>query len=308
MANTTTGLFQTLVVASSKATAALQYKNELVDFVYKDHETIEKAPGVGVTCNINIPIVNEGNAGNIGAGPLQIRDRTHDTASIPFDQNMSSAAVIRDFDSMRTPERLQEFYVQPMIEEVLRKINAYLAGFLTTTSFNVHSLISGAAADKFSRDDINSAWKLLASLGVPIDPMTTGLITSVNCYGNMMADTSFYQESIVGKSNAELVQQQAIIATQFGARILFDQHVTTYAANQELGIFMHRHAIAMKSMALPRTPGAQVIETYVPVKGKLSFRVQMQYDIVQQGWVIAVNCAFGAAVVRPNHGVVMATA
>jgi hypothetical protein len=309
VANTTTGLFQELVLP---ATAALQsplmLANTMLRRVYVQAQPI---PGsVGKTIDVNIPTVSRNDVVDIGSGPISITDQTHTNVQLVVNQNKSKALIIREFDQVRSPLQMRDFYLMPAIESVTQAINLSICNLVNTTNFNVHSSIT-AGADVFTRAQVAQAWANLRGIGVPDDPANQFFITSHVPYSNMIGDDAnkWITESIVGVSAAEAAQQRARLAPAFNAQIDYDQlFPQPTAGSTYAGLFFHRHAIALVPV-VPAMGGKSHVEetTYQPEGSGLTYRVQFWYDPREQGYVLHVHCIYALNVVRPNFGSYLVT-
>jgi hypothetical protein len=311
MANPTAGQFQTLVAAAQRASAALSFQNAMIGCIFHDYRPIATTPGQAVTLNINIPRVNEGDVKDIGSGPLQPADYAYDTVSLPFNHNDSTSFVIKSWDQIRSPADLEKLFLKPKLEGLLRAINRRLIAMINATTFNAYSTVSGVGVGKFARADISSAWQNLATAGIPVeDQGDTFLMTNATAYGNMAADTSFYQAFVVGEPAAVEAQRRSHLVDAFGAQIKWDQQLAANGSGFQPGLFFHRYAIAMVSAPTPSFDDPSIHETTIyPIPGvKLGIRIQMQASLKDQGTVVNLLCAHGEAVVRNNFGSYMLTA
>lgn len=308
MANTQTGLFQTLTSAVAGLKAPLMLKKSMLSKVYVHGQPV---PGtVGKTISINIPSVNEGNVVDIGAGKIQVADAVHTNVNLVINKNLSSARIVRDFDQSLSAESLRTLYLEPLIEEVARKVNRSICDLVTSGNFNIHSSITGGA-DVFTRVHVATAWSNLRGIGVPDDPANMFLVTHHLPYSNMIGDDAnkWISESIVGVSAAELVQQTARLMPAFGAQIDYDPQFPIPSGGTYAGLMFHRNAIAVAPV-VPVDQGskAAVMETeYQPEGSALTFRIQAEYNMAEQGTVLHAHCIYGLAVVRPDYGSFLVT-
>lgn len=308
MANTQTGLFQTLTSAVAGLKAPLMLKKTMLSKVYIHGQPV---PGtVGKTISINIPTVNEGNVVDIGAGKIQISDAVHSNVNLVINKNLSSARIVRDFDQTLTAESLRTLYLEPLLEEVARKVNRSICDLATSGNFNIHSSITGGA-DTFTRAHIAQAWSNLRGVGVPEDPQNQFFVTSHVPYQTMIgaASNEWTQESIVGINAAELSQQTARLMPIFNAQIDYDPQFPQASAGAYVGLFFHRNAIAVAPV-VPVDQGSKegVMETeWQPEGSALTFRIQAEYNMQEQGTVLHAHCIYGLAVVRPEYGSYLVT-
>ena len=126
-------------------------------------------------------------------------------------------------------------------------------------------------------------------------------------YGNMLSDQQFIYQYIVGDAEAEATQrvraQSADAATRLG---LYDQQLSPYNVGHNACALFHRYAVAGVT-ALPPPGGSQVIETTENVMD-LPVRVQIAYDVMNQGWLVHMHVLFGLAAVRPEMASLFQTA
>lgn len=305
MANTTTGLFQTLVAGMSQAAEHVKFRNAFLDTIYWDYQPVVATPAKDL--NVIVPTVSEGDVTDIGGGVLQPTDTDHSSVTITLDKHFSSSFVIKDWDQVRTPVALSQKYLQPRLEALKRKMNRSIALLVNTTNFADYTLVSGSGADVFARADLATCWYNLTNAGVPVDD-TANLffITNPLAYSNMLASTAFTQESLVGVSAAEAGLQRAVLFNQYGATVMYDQHIANYNSNKQAGILFHRYAIAGVT-ADPPAGGPGVDEMSMMI-GPVPVQVQMQYSMKDQGWLINIHCFWGVKVVRSAYASLLETA
>lgn len=304
MANSTTGYFETLVAAANEAQTSLKYTNAFSEWVYAGHKPVTAQ--IGQTLNVPIPTVNEGDVTDIGGGSITPTDTAHTNQQIVFDKHFSTSFVIKTWDDIRTPRDLYSIWLEPRLEGLLRKVNSTLFGLVNTTQFNVHSSITGGS-DTFTRANLGTAWANLTAYGVPTSqPNSMGFITHPAVYANMTSSTDFYQESIVGKDVAEMVQQRAMIADAYNTRIVYDQHFTPTSGAYPALMF-HKYAIAVVSANLPSANDPSVQETVALPRPWLPVQIQMQYSLRDQGMLFHMHCGWGCKVVRPEFGQYLVT-
>jgi hypothetical protein len=303
MANDISGLFESRVIPAGMAAAqSLQYTKSSLRAIYWDYAA--EGGEIGQTMNVNIPTVNTGDAADIGSGPLNPSDTSQVTVPIVLAHHLSASFVIKSWDKIRTPVMLQELYLQPKLEALLRQANGYVTSTFNATAFGYYPSVTTTVANDFSRANLSTMWSNLAGQGVPVyQPNNLAFITHPACYGTMLADTAFFQAYIVGEGAAiEALQRGALVPT-LNAKVLFDQQMPV-PGGKNTGIFLHRYAIAGVCAPPPSNEElGQVQEvTIYPVAEAPRFAVQIQmaYSIKDQGTVINVHTNLGFAVTRPD--------
>ena len=305
MANNLTGVFETLVVpAATDVKLTPKYKNTMLGRVYTDYRG--QSGTVGNTLQINVPIVDENNVANIGAGPINIVDTNQTPVNIVIAYKMDSARIIKSFDQVRTVLNMRELYVQPMIEEVLRKSNRVVANLATPTLFPNYATIAGGS-NVFTRLNISAAWQNVAGTGgAPVNPDDTSFVTDQTAYGNMLGDATqnFIQQYVVGESAAIAGQQKAMFAPQFSAMVDWDQQMPTSTAGKHGGLYFHRMAIGLLPVLEPQPEESYIRQTTIfpTADRKFPITVQMWHDPTQQGTVLNAFATFGVNVINPAWG------
>jgi hypothetical protein len=306
--NPTAGMMMTVLTALNRAQEALRFQNAFIRRIFWDYQPVVAVPYA--TLNVNIPTVITSNVTNIGAGPLQPQPYAFTTVPITLDTNMSNSYIVYDWDQTRIAYNLQFFFFQPKLEELMRAINQQIVAQFTPALFNAYPIFTGTgtAPGQMTRADITTAWKNLAQAGVPVDDVdNVSLIVQTGTYGAMLSDQQFIYQYIVGDRSAEEVQQRAQLRTQYGADVFYDQQLApfTTGAGNACALF-HRYAVAGVT-ALPPRGGPQVLESTEEVFG-LPTRIQIAYDMLNQGWMVHMHVLFGLKTVRPEMGSLFQTA
>lgn len=304
MPNSTGGIFQTLVAAATDASAILRFQNAFAESIYWDYQPINA--GHYQSLNVIVPTVDEANVIDAGGGPYQPADTVHSNFSITLDKDFTNSFIIRNWDEIRSAPHLRDAYIQPKLEEVLRKVNRSIATLVTTTNFPTYTLISGATDDVFDRANLATAWKNLAGAGAPVgDVENMFFVTNPTAYSGMLASTNWIQESIVGINAAQVAQQNARLSIQLGAQVKWDQHIAGFTANKQPGILMHRYAIA--GVTVNPISNAE-FKTIVFPKPNIPVMIEMGYSLKDRGWVVGMSCQWGVKVARPELGSLVETA
>ena len=309
MANTLTGIFNTIVLPATLAAAqAPKFKNAIHKRVWTYPQT--KSATVGQTVSIDIPTVDEADVIDIGNGDVQIRDGVHTNVPIVVNNNPSTAWKIPDFDNVRSPLDFQRLYMDAKMEAVLRKVNRSIANL--ATSFDAYTAITSTASNvnSFARKDVTDAWINLRTAGAPDSLEDNTFIAHHVPYGNMMGDTTWAQESVVGINQAEALQQGARFSPQYGVMIDYDQTMPLTSGGKYTALMLNRYAIGVVPIAptLKSAPGFLEESIVYPGNGDLAFHVQMWIDPKAQGYIVHIHCIYGLAILRKAFGSLLQTA
>jgi len=307
MANPTTGMLQTVLTAFTKAQQNLKYTNAFVKRIYWDFQPIVATPYS--TLNVNVPTINQANVFNIGAGPLQPQPYAFTMVPITLAYNQSNSYIVYDWDQTRIAYDLQTFFFEPKQEELLRSVDQIVVSQFSAANFPTYPLFTGTgtAAGQVTRPDVTKAWTNLAGVGVPLDDAgNVSLIIQAASYGYMLSDQQFIYQYIVGDSDAEAAQRRAQLRTIYGADTYYDQLLAPFNAGHNACVLFHRFAVAGVT-ALPPKGGPQVLESTVDLQG-LPVRIQIAYDVMNQGWLVHMHVLMGIAPVRPEYASLFQTA
>ena len=306
MANNLNGLF-TAVLTSATTNLQLmpEFANNFLDNTYTGYTAGQTATaGIGQSVTINMPVVDEANVTEIGNGPVVLKDTNQVPVTIPADKKFSTTRRIQNFDQARSPIVMQSQYLRPMVEEVMRAANRYVAG-VAYDGATVNATITGPASayPAFSRQNFAAAWRTLINQGCP-GANLIGMLDSTP-FSNIVGDDSnkFISQFIVGDKAAETAQQTARLMPVFNARLDWDQHCKTRgAAGTFGGLFYHKMAIAFAPFTEEGLEGSHIKRTIIfPTKGgNIPFMVQMWESGEGQGVVIHVALCCGAKMVKPE--------
>lgn len=233
MANTITAFLERLTGAAGEYNQAKVGRLSFIDAVYLDVRP--EVARAGQTIRIYFPDIGAftDQAGNDWA-PADINPGYVDVA---FGERPGYAILIRDFEQFQTATSIIQQYLDPMYKRAMEYANGRVAAQITTTNFPVYPPIQGATGT-IGIADAKLAWNVLIKNKVPIrDANDAALIYHSDIHSNMLTDTNWYQESLVGAMIAAGTRQQAAEPgtgsnIAFNFRRLYDQQaVTTNTAN-----------------------------------------------------------------------------
>jgi hypothetical protein len=305
VANSVAGLFETLVVpAATNGKLTPRFKNRGLDVCFNGYRSSYGT--VGQTTVINVPIVDETKVTNIGSGAIALSDTATTPVNIVINQKLSSSRRIQSWDQIRSPLDLQEQYLQPMVEEVLRKSNRAVTSLFNPTAFPTYAVVAGGS-NVFTRLNISSMWEnVLGTGGAPESEVDNFFITDQVAYGTMVGDSTqnFIQQFVVGEAAAVAAQQSARMMPVFGAMIDWDQTVPTVNVGKHGGLFFNRYAIGLLPVLEPAPKDSYIRQMVMyPTKDKkFPLIVQFWHDPNNQGHVLHVFSQFGVAVINPAWG------
>jgi len=158
------------------------------------------------------------------------------------------------------------------------------------------------ATTGLGEDDFRNARRYLNSAKAPMSQR----------YAVLHEDAEFEAlgiERLVNRDFAESLGRMAAdsYVNRFGGFDIFLDQQIEVSSSQCKNMFFHRDAMVLASRPLPAAPsGAGVLQTVMDEDG-LGLRVTMSYDHDYLGVKVTVDCLWGVAELRDNHGVVVST-
>ena len=193
------------------------------------------------------------------------------------------------------PDWLNIYTVQA-VKVLAEKIDATLTALYSGFSQTID------ATTGLGEDDFRNARRYLNSAKAPMQDR----------FAVLHEDADFEAlgiERIVSRDFAESLGNMAadsFVSKFAGFNIFLDQQVAV-SGGQCKNMFFHKDAMVLVTRPLPAAPaGAGVIQTVMDEDG-MGLRVTMSYDHDYLGVKVTVDCLWGVAELRDNHGVVVAT-
>lgn len=376
MANTLDAFFERLTAASGDYNSAVVGELGYLDAVYKDL----KPEAVRRGQTIRIPYPDVAAFTDQGAGAWTPEDQNTDYVEMVVDKRPGKAILIHDFEAVQTSSDLINQYLDPCYKRAAEYANGYVGALINTTNFNVYAPLVSSTLGSIAPDDAANAWDLLKESKVPLSgPSDASLIYHTNIHRNMLTDTNWYQENLIGAVIASgtrqdvaapgtpgnkafqfnrVFDQQAPVSvtanltgtvattagsatvtgtgTAFmaqapaGTKIFIDGGTTgyrvkavgsdtsltltqaypttatgkNYTRRTFASVAMNKNAIALAVRPLELVNAGNVTSRLLLLKG-LPIRVMMSYQHLAGGWLMTMDFAMGAKVIRPDFGVVI---
>lgn len=128
---------------------------------------------------------------------------------VPFGQRPGKAILISDFEQFQTATNIIDQFIDPNYKRAKEYANGQIAALITPSNFNVYSPIAGTAGN-LTIANAKLAWNVLVKNNVPIqDAQNASLLFHPDVHANMLTDTNWYQESLVGAVIAQGTRQGA---------------------------------------------------------------------------------------------------
>ncbi len=205
MANGINGFLERLTAASGDYNKAKVGKLGYLDAVFTDVRP--EVARMGQTIRIYYPDVAAFT--DQAAGDWSPEDVNPGYVDVPFGQRPGKAILIRDFEQFQTSTDIIDQFIDPNYKRAQEFANGQIAALLTSANFNAYVPIAGTIA-KVALTDASLAWNLLVKNKVPIaDASNASLLFHPDVHSNMLTDSTWYQESLVGAVIAQGTRQGA---------------------------------------------------------------------------------------------------
>lgn len=296
--------WETLVMAANKVSATPKYTNALLDCVFTGLEP-EMGKAVGQTITIITPTVDTSTVTDIGSGSISLTDLANGSVTLSLATKMSTSFAIKSFDQVRTSAQLEEFFIGPRLESLLRKVDADLWSGVASGFASPNGTVPGTGG-KFTRAQLATAKSKLDAQGAPTDDTDNMfLICHSDVYNNTAADTTFSQQYFVGDAASQAALQRGILVPALGATLKKDQQAPL-ASSVYTNLLMHRYAYGVRYAIEPKLADDNFLkETIVFPKPGMPVKIQMWNDPVAQGITVHLSCVYGKAVTRSAFGVLL---
>jgi hypothetical protein len=151
---------------------------------------------------------------------------------IPFGLRPGYMVKVHDFEQFQTETNIIDQFIDPMQKRGQEYANGVIASLITTANFPTYAALQSSTLGSIDIDTAANAWDMLVGNKVPIaDPDQAALITHNHVHRNMLTDTQWYQESLVGAMIAQGTRVGAagegVSRTSFNFNRYWDQQVVT---------------------------------------------------------------------------------
>ena len=319
MANTYTGVFQTLISGFNEATMAKRHYNRLMNVVTRDIKPEYAAPYS--TINTNIPDSGFTPTNLASGSTLSLSNVTLDPGTVTLAYHDCLMIDIPSFDTARGGSTWVDKIIDEAELAIGNAVNQAIAGLFTTANFNVHPIVlnsaytdtsfftgqaTAPATSNVSLTTFNAAWATLAGSQVQLADKTH-LMLPVPVHQNVMNSPNFVAAMSSGGQVAGEIARTGSLGQRAGIKIDFDPDLdTVLSGGGYLCPLIHEYScvLASRPIPLPTTPYVEV--AYVDVLG-LPCRVIQQFYQGTMSDRISLDVCYGVAVTRPDFGVLIQT-
>jgi hypothetical protein len=219
--NNFAAFFETLIAGAGEYNAAKVGKTALLQCVYKDVKT--EAARIGKTVDVYFPDV--GPMQNVGNGQLTGTPVSPNYIPLVFQNRVGKALQFQDFEQWQTATDLAQKFFDPLYKRAREYLNGQIAALCTIGNFNANAPINGATFGEVLVADAANAWGALQDQKVPDDQSKMHLLVHNQVYRNMLTDSAWVQENIVGIGIAEAARERGDLADAFRFNQRWDQQM-----------------------------------------------------------------------------------
>lgn len=246
---------------------------------------------------INIPYGGTLTANAKAAGTAITLNQADDAKyTVTLNQHYEVSFLLEDIGkALARPDWLSTYTTQA-VKVLAEKIDATLTALYSGFSQTID------ATTGLGEDDFRNARRYLNSAKAPLSER----------FAVLHEDADFEVLGIERAINRDFAEALGSAAADsyinkfVGFQMFLDQQIVA-TGGQCKNMFFHRDAIVMASRPLAMAaPGMGVVQTVMDEDG-LGLRVTMSYDHDYLGAKVTVDCLWGVAELRDNHGVTVST-
>jgi hypothetical protein len=295
MANITTTLVDDSIptIVAAQALGYLRANTVLARLVNRDYENEVQTFGQTIT----VPY----------GGALVVNDKTANTVvtrqvpgdsvyTLTLNKHKEVTFLLEDIAKAFARPDWFSVYAGDAMSKMAEQIDSDIAALYSGFSQSID------ATSGLGEDDFRNARRLLNSAKAP----------QTQRYAVLHEDADYEAlgiEKIVNRDYTESLGQMAadsMVGRFMGWEILMDQMITT-AAGECKNLFFHRNAIMMASRPLPPAPANAGVQQTVMSEDGIGIRVTIGYDKDLLGVQFTIDCLYGVAEMRDNHGITVRT-
>lgn len=295
MANITTTLVDDSIptIIAAQALGYLRANTVLARLVNRDYDN--EVATYGQT--IKIPY----------GGSLSVNDKAADTAvtrqtpadavyTLTLNKHKEVTFLIEDIAKAFARPDWFGTYAADAMSVMAEQIDSDLSALYTGFSQSID------ATAGLGEDDFRNARRLLNSAKAP----------ATQRYAVLHEDADYEAlgiERIVNRDYTETLGSMAadsMVGRFMGFDLFMDQKIAV-AGGECKNLFFHRNAIVMASRPLPPAPANAGVQQTVMSEDGIGIRVTVGYDKDLLGVQFTIDCLYGVAELRDNHGVTVRT-
>lgn len=295
MANITTSLVDDSIptIVAAEALGYLKANTVLTRLVNRDYEN--EVATYGQT--VKIPYGGALSVNNKAANTVVTRQTPDDAAyTLTLDKHKEVTFLLEDIaKAFARPDWFSTYAADAMAkmaEQIDSDIGALYSGF--TQSID--------ATSGLGEDDFRNARRLLNSARAP----------QTQRYAVLHEDADYEAlgiEKIVNRDYTETLGSMAadsMVGRFMGFDVFMSQNIPT-AGGECKNLFFHRNGIVFASRPLPPAPANAGVQQRVMNEDGVGIRVTVGYDKDLLGVQFTIDCLYGVAELRDNHGVTVRT-
>lgn len=243
-------------------------------------------------------------------GSLSVNDKAANTnytlqtpddsaVSVTLNKHKEVSFVIEDIArALARPDYLMG-YIDDGIIALAEQIDGDIAALYSGLS---QSIDASAAAGPLDSSDFIEARRLLS---VAKAPMTNrSAVLHPTAAAELLADEKFTNRDYRGPAE-ESALVTGFLGQYAGFTCYEDQNIKVSTTQRNL--FIHRNSFVLVTRPLPAPAGGTGVISKVMDEDGVGIRVMMSYQHSLGGHMVTLDCLYGVAELRDNHGIVVLT-
>jgi len=295
MANITTAEVTLATIIAANALGSLKANTVLANLVIRDWDNEVATHGQTITVPIRGALSVNDKAANTD---ITLQTPNDSTASVTLNKHKEVSFVIEDIaKALSRPDYLMG-YVDDAVVALAEQIDTDLAGLYSGLSQTID------ATSGLGEDDFREGRRLLNSAKAPLS--NRHAVVHEDAEYELLAIEKFIRSDYPGLQGQSGALVDSFSGRFMGFNVHMDQKIAV-ASSQCKNLFFHRDAMVLATRQLPNAPAELGVMQRTMSEDGVGLRVTLSYDHDKLGTKATIDCLYGVAEVRDNHGVAVST-
>ncbi len=249
---------------------------------------------------VKIPVRGSLSVNDKAANTVYTLQTPDDSAiSVTLNKHKEVSFVIEDLAAALARPDFLMGYIDDGIIALAEQIDGDLAALYSGFSQSVDASSTEGPLDS---SDFIAARKLLSVAKAPLTNRVA--VLHPTAAAELLADTKFTNRDYRGPAE-ESALVHGFLGSYAGFTVYEDQNIKTATTNKNL--FFHKNAMVLVTRPLPSPQAGTGVITKTMDEDGVGIRVMISYQHTLGGHMVTLDCLYGVAELRDNHGVVVLT-
>ena len=244
-------------------------------------------------------------------GSLSVNDKAANTAytlqtpddssvSVTLNKHKNVAFLIEDIAAALARPDMLMGYINDGVSALADQIDTDIAALYSGLSQSVDATSTAGPLDS---SDFIEARRLLSVARAPMTDRYA--VLHPTAAAELLADTKFTNRDYRGPEE-ESALKTGWLGTYAGFQVFEDQNIAV-ASSKQRNLFIHKNAFALVTRPLPAPQAGTGVISKVMDEDGIGIRVMISYSHTYGGHMVTLDCLYGVAELRDDHGVVVLT-